>query len=263
MSLRFALSLAILIFFGTLLARLPARAIVALLPAGSACDQPQGTIWHGSCARVQSGTLSLTDFGWTVHPSELLRLKLSADLTSSDPRIMGQAQLQLERGGTIVVHALQAHLPLQQGLSIFPSGFQGTLDVDVATLQLQHGELAALVGTLRAQQLGSDSFGELGDFELSFSPADAAAPNADSANEHAAAATGASRDGSVAVGQLHDLSGPLSLQAQLLLKQRNGYQVSGSMMARTSASRELTQALALLGPPDSAGRRSFSLAGTL
>jgi hypothetical protein len=250
MSLRVALSLAILIFFGTLLARLPARAIVALLPAGSACDQPQGTVWHGSCARVQSGALSVSDFGWTVHPSDLMRLKLSADLSSSDPRIAGQALLQIERGGTIVVHSLQAHLPLQQGLSVFPSGFQGALDVDVATLRLQHGTLAALVGTLRAQQLRSDSFGELGDFELRFSPPNAAAPNEEG-------------DSGVAVGQLHDLSGPLSLQAQVLLRQGNGYQISGTMMARPSAGSELTQALALLGPPDGGGRRSFSLSGTL
>jgi len=258
MSLRVALSLAILIFFGTLLARLPARTIVALLPAGSACDQPQGTVWHGSCARVQSGAVSLADFGWTLHPSELLRMRLSADLTSSDPRLTGQALLQIERGGTIVVRSLQARLPLQQGLSVFPSGFQGVLDVDVSTLRLQQGALAALVGTLRAQQLRSDSFGELGDFELLFSPLDAGA-----ANEPSPDAQTASRDGRVAVGQLRDLSGPLSLQGQLLLKQRNGYQISGTLMARPSASRELTQALALIGPPDSAGRHSFSLGGTL
>ena len=83
--------------------------------------------------------------------------------------------------------------------------------------------LAALVGTLRAQQLHSDSFGELGDFELRFSPPEA--PNEDSG---------------VAVGQLHDLSGPLSLQAQVLLARQNGYQISGTMMAISRAFRSVS-----------------------
>jgi hypothetical protein len=242
MSSRLALSLALLVFLLTVLARLPARAVAALLPATIVCAQPEGTVWHGECARVQSGAIALDDLAWTVHPLGLLGLHLSADVSSGDPRLTGRAHLELERGGTVAVHGLEAQLPLQGGLSVFPPGFQGTIELDIASLRLDHGSLSELVGAARALQLRNDSLGDLGSFELRFTP-----PSA---------------DGPI-VGQLRDLSGPLALQGQVALTRQLGYQVSGSLFARASASRELTQALQLLGAPDSEGRRSFTLAGSL
>jgi hypothetical protein len=256
MSPRLALGLALLAFLATLLARLPARAVTALLPATVVCEQPQGTVWHGACAQVRSGAVAIDDLGWNVHPLALLQLRLSADVSSGDPRIAGQAHVELGRDGTLEVRTLEAQLPLQGGLNLFPPGFQGTVQVDVATLRLVHGELGELVGTLRALQLRSDSFGELGSFELRFPPASATAvPAAD--------ITGGAAADSAIVGQLRDLSGPLSLQGQLMLTRRFGYELTGTLLARASASTQLTQALQLLGAPDSEGRRSFSLAGTL
>jgi hypothetical protein len=242
MSSRLALSLALLVFLVTVLARLPARVVTALLPATIVCDQPEGTVWHGGCGRVQSGAFALDDLAWTVHPLGLLGLRLSADVSSSDPRLNGRAHLELERGGTVAVQALEAQLPLQGGLSVFPPGFQGTIELDVASLRLDHGALSELVGAARALQLRNDSLGELGNFELRFAPA--------------------GPDGPI-VGELRDLSGPLSLQGQVALTRQFGYQVSGSLLARAAASSELTQTLQLLGAPDSEGRRSFTLAGSL
>ncbi len=110
-----------------------------------------------------------------------------------------------------------------------------------------------------------------GDFELRFAPHDAGTP-ADDTSPGTASGTplslggslaAGSADSTAAVGQLRDLSGPLSLQAQVLLTRQNGYQVSGTLMARAAASSELAQAAQLLGPADSEGKRSFSFAGKL
>jgi len=243
MSTRAALVLAIVVFVVTLLVRWPARALTPLLPAGISCDGAAGTVWHGSCARVHGGHTTLADVSWTLHPAALLRLRLSADVASADPRASGRARVQLSRGGELQISALSAQLPLQGGLSLLPRGLSGTLLFALARAQLRHGELTELTGSVRVLQLRSASqSAELGSFELQFPPA---------------------AKGAAIQGQLRDLGGPLSLSGQLRLTRGNSYELSGSVAARGDASPQLVQALQLLGPPDTQGRRTFSLAGSL
>ena len=239
MSLRLALILAILVFLGTLLVRLPARAAATLLPSTVVCEQPTGTLWQGSCAHLQTPSLTLSDVGWRLHPAALLHGMLSADVSSADPRLSGQGSIELERGNIVTAHALQLRLPLQSGLSQIPPGFAGTIEAEIASVRLDKGMLDGLVGTVRVLQLHSDLLGELGSFELHFP-----------------------EDGSM-VGQLRDLSGPLALQGQVQLTRQNAYTISGMLQTRPDASSQLTQAVQLIGPPDNEGRRSFSLAGPL
>lgn len=139
----------------------------------------------------------------------------------------------------MTAHAVALRLPLQAGLSQIPPGFEGTIEAEIASARLDNGALVELVGTVRALQLHSDLLGELGSFELRFP-----------------------EDGSM-IGQLRDLSGPLALEGQVQLTHENAYTASGMLLARPGASSELAQALQLIGPPDSDGRRGFSLAGHL
>lgn len=243
MSIRSALLLAIVVFVGTLLARLPASALVPLLPTGISCQEPSGTVWHGSCAQLRDGSFNLSGFSWTLHPVPLLRLRLSAELNSEDPRAVGHTGVEITRDGQISVQGLSAQLPLQGGLALFPRGLAGTVQIAVDGAQLQRQQLLALQGSIRVLQLRSESqSADLGSFELLFPPAPAGSP---------------------IEGQLHDLGGPLSVSGQLRLMRGGGYDLSGSVAAREQASPELLQALQLLGPADPQGRRTFSLAGSL
>ncbi len=243
MSLRSALLLAILVFVATLLARLPARALTPLLPAGVSCEMPGGTVWHGSCARLRDGSFSLEGINWTVHPAALLRLRLSAELSSDDPRALGHTSVELTRDGQIRLQGLSAQLPLSGGLRLFPQGLAGTLQIALDEARLQHDQLLALQGSIRVLQLRSeDEPADLGNFELLFPAAPEGAP---------------------IEGQLHDLGGPLSVRGQLRLMRGGGYDLSGWVVARPQASPDLIQALQLLGSPDAEGRRMFSLAGSL
>lgn len=243
MSIRSALLLAIVVFVITLVARLPATALVPLLPAGVSCQTPAGTVWKGSCAQLHDGAVSLDGFSWRLHPAELLRLRLSAELRSDDPRVQGHTNVQITRDGLIRLQGLSAQLPLQNGLALFPRGLAGTLQIAIEGAQLQHEQLLALQGSIRVLQLRSeDQSADLGSFELLFPPAPAGAP---------------------IEGQLHDLGGPLSVSGRLRLMRGGGYDLSGSVAARPQASPELLQALQLLAPPDGQGRRPFSLAGSL
>jgi hypothetical protein len=243
MSIRTALVLAVIVFAATLLVRWPARALTGLLPAGLSCDVPAGTVWRGSCAQLRSGSTTLGGFTWTLHPAALLRLRLSADLHSDDPHASGSAHVQLSRGGDLQISALSAQLPLQGGLSLLPQGLAGTVQVALDQVRLRHGELVALTGSVRVLQLRSDAQSmDLGSFELQFP---------------------STLPDSPIQGQLRDLGGPLAVSGQLQLTRGNNYALSGSVTARGDASPQLVQALELLGPPDSQGRRTFSLAGSL
>jgi general secretion pathway protein N len=243
MSIRSALLLAVLVFVVTLFARLPAGALVPLLPAGLSCEQPGGTVWHGSCGQLRYGRFRLSRVSWKVHPAALLRLRLSAELFSDDPRVQGHTLVQLSRDGQIRVQGLSAQLPLKGGLSLLPQGLTGTVQVALDGARLQHEQLLALQGSIRVLQLRSESqAADLGSFELRFPPAAPGAP---------------------IEGQLHDLGGPLSVNGQLRLLRGGGYDLSGWVLARDQASPELLQALQLLGSPDAQGRRMFSLAGSL
>jgi hypothetical protein len=243
MSIRSALLLAIIVFVITLLARLPASALTPLLPMGISCEMPGGTVWHGSCGQLRDGSLSLNGVSWTVHPAALLRLRLSAELSSDDPRAQGHTGVELARDGEIHLQGLSAQLPLQGGLRVFPEGLAGTVQIALDDARLQHQQLLALQGSIRVLQLRSESqSADLGSFELMFPP---------------------SSPGSPIEGRLHDLGGPLSVDGQLRLMRAGGYDLSGSVAARGAASPELLQALQLLGPADAQGRRMFSLAGSL
>lgn len=243
MSTRTALLLAVLVFLGTLLARLPARTLLPLLPTQISCQMPIGTVWQGGCTQLRSGPLTLTSVSWSLHPSALLRGRLSAQLSSADPRASGQAAVEVSHDGELAVHDLAAQLALKDGLSVLPHGLGGTVLLQVAHARLQHGDLTQLEGSVRVLQLRSESqAADLGSFELSFPPAEPGAP---------------------VQGRLFDLGGPLSVSGQLRLTRGGGYDLSGTVAARPGANPDLVQALQLLGPADAQGRRTFSLAGTL
>jgi hypothetical protein len=243
MTTRAALLIAILVFVITVLVRLPARTLLPLLPPQVSCETPSGTVWHGACAQLRSGTVSLSGFTWHVQPAQLLRGGLQAELVSTDPKASGQAIVTLSAHQQVDVHQLTAQLPLRNGLSVLPHDLSGTVQVSVDRAQLRHGQLLALQGFVRVLQLRSESqAADLGSFELRFPPA---AP------------------GDPIQGQLQDLGGPLSVSGQLRLMRSGGYDLSGWVVARPSASPELVQALQLLGPADAQGRRMFSVAGSL
>jgi hypothetical protein len=63
-------------------------------------------------------------------------------------------------------------------------------------------------------------------------------------------------------GVVHDLGGPLALDATLQLTRDPGYVLQGQVTARPSAPAEFADELKYLGSPDASGRRPFSLSGT-
>jgi hypothetical protein len=243
MALRATLILAAVVFLSTLLVRLPARALLALLPADVSCAAPDGTVWSGSCEELRIGTLRVSSLSWTLHPAALLRLRLAADIASQDPAANGHAQLELAPNGNLEITGLAANVALPGGSAPVPAGTSGTLQLAIGSARIEDRHLVALLGKIDLQDLHIENpAADLGSFELQFAP-----PG----------------QGGAVVGQLRDLNGPLAVSGLLQLSPAGVYDLEGTLAPKPGASADLTQALQLLGAPDAQGRRAFSLAGSL
>jgi hypothetical protein len=234
MSLRAAFILAAIVFLITLLVRLPARALLPLLPADVSCALPAGTVWSGSCEQLRIGTVGVSSLSWALHPLGLLRIHIAADVNSQDPAANGHARMELSPNGNLEISGLSANVALPGNWALVPA-------IDAA--RIQDGHLLALAGKIDLQSIHLENpAADLGSFELQFAPANEGAPM---------------------VGRLRDLNGPLAVSGLLQLSRAGAYDLEGSVAPRPGASADLAQALQLLGPPDAQGQRAFSLAGSL
>jgi hypothetical protein len=243
MSAKTAILLVMAVFALTLLVRLPAGVLAWLLPRSVACESPAGTLWRGGCAEIRSGALALADVHWQLHPLSLLRAQAALDVDSSDPRARGNAYLTLHVNGDLDIASLSASLPLEGGLMPAPAGWSGVLDLGIDRASVRGGHIADVQGTLTARSLHMDHpNADLGSFELKFPTA----PVGDAPM----------------IGTLRDLGGPLMVAGQLQLRRDGSYELDGTIASRDAPSADLQQFLNLLGPPDAAGRRAVSFAGT-
>jgi general secretion pathway protein N len=221
-----------------LLLQLPLRWVTALLPRGVHCSEAQGTLWQGHCGglRWQGGALGDLDF--RLHPLSLLTLRLAADVHLKSPTADIRGRLALG-WGVVQARALEATLPLSNVLvAALPAGVRGQMQTDLERLDLRSGHIHALVGRVDLLHLMDDT-DPIGDYRITFPPG--------------------SGD---PIGELHDLGGPLDVQASLHLAP-SGFVLEGRVAARASAPAALARQIRYLGSPDAAGRRPFSVAGTL
>jgi hypothetical protein len=242
--LRVALILAAILFVITLLVRLPASVLSSQLPSEVVCDEPSGTVWHGTCDQVRADGVSISGVSWTLHPLSLLSLTLNADLSSSDPNAGGSASVELHRNGDARISALHFSMPLTPALQLLPAGSTATLMLALPSARIQAQHLTAVEGVVTLQQFRlSNPAAELGSYEMQFAPA--------------------AGDGDM-VGQFHDLNGPLVVSGQLRLQPSGAFEINGTVAARPNAGNDINQALqTFLGPADTQGQRPFSVAGTL
>lgn len=241
---------AALLFIVTVLVRLPASWALHLLPADLSCEQPAGTLWHGSCARVQAAGVAAGPIHWNLRALPLLIARLDAEVQSEDARLPLRAQLQLRPGGRVEAHAVHGQFELSpELLRSFPEGWQGTVRVDLDSLVFADGGLQSLQGTVDINELRQLSPAmAVGSYRLEFSP-ETGAPAADA--RHAV------------VASLRDTAGPLSVAGKLRYSMAEGYEINGTVAARSDAAPELAKSVEFLPAADGQGRHQFSLAGTL
>lgn len=230
-----------------LAAMLPASVALRFLPPGLALDGLEGSVWRGSVANATWKGHALGPVRWTNRPWRLPLLELNYALDYGPPGEAVAADLSVRTGGRVQLSSLRGSLPMSrfQGF-LSPRGWNGRVEFDVRRLELQDGRPVAAEGTVHVRGLSAPYAGSggLGDFELLLG------------------------EGSVGTegiaGRLRDLgTGALTVRATLSLDPSGQYLLSGEVATAPGADPRVQQALAYLGPPDSLGRRSFAIEGTL
>jgi general secretion pathway protein N len=230
-----------------LVATLPASVALRFLPPDLTLEGLDGSIWRGGVANASWKGHSLGPIRWSNRPWRLPLLELNYALDYGPPDETVELDLAVHTGGRVQLSNLRGALPIArfQGF-LTPRGWSGRAELDVARLELRDGRPVAAEGTVHVRGLSAPYAGSggLGDFELLL---------------------GAGSVGAEGIaGRLRDLgTGALTVRATLALDPGGQYLLSGEVATNPGADPRVQQALAYLGPPDSLGRRSFAIEGTL
>jgi len=237
-----------LLFAFTVVLRAPAGWLLGALPAGVECHSAEGSLWQGSCARLQIPGAALDGVSWTLHAGPLLLGHLDVDLQSTDAQATGTARVSLGFGGLRSLRMLRAALPIDSGrLPLFPAGWTGRLELDFDAIEFDAGRITQIAGAATAHELAQRNPPlPFGSYELRFAPAEP---------QHGAA------DAPIR-GELRDLGGPLAVNGALTIRNGHDYVLSGQVAPRAAASADLGKLVEFLGAPDAQGRRTFTLEGS-
>ncbi|HLG53211.1 MAG TPA: type II secretion system protein N [Steroidobacteraceae bacterium] len=234
---------AFLVFLAILV---PAPLLLRWLPAGITANGLEGTIWSGRAQSVGVGGRTIGAVAWSCRPWRLVVLEWSCRLELQPPD--GELSVALSGGfdGPLQGRDLAGSLAIEQfqGIGV-PTGWTGHLELDVARLVIAGGLPVEAEGRLFVRELkapGPDG-AKLGDFELIIG--------------EGAVGTGA------LTGRLRDLGGPLRVRGTVELKEGRSYLLTGEVAPGPGAGEDIFDTLAFLGPPDSLGRRPFTVEGTL
>ena len=230
-----------------LLLRPPARVVVWFLPAQVHCEQIAGTLWQGRCGQAWVQRAALPEqikvqLSWQLLPARLLRGRLAAQINLSRGASALQAVVQRSPSALEVLSIRGTVLLEDQLLPGIPAGWHGIASVDDLRLKLHGVALQSLEGRVLLRNVSSvvPVPVDYGNYSITWPRAKGEALES---------------------ARIVDEGGPLVLQAQLVLEPSGGWQLEGTVAARSAPSPVLAGLLQLLSPADAAGLRQFSIAG--
>ena len=236
--------LVIVAFAAIVLARLPASWLLPKTSADFNCASVEGSIWSGYCSGLTVRGTALGDLTWQLRPGRLLVGRLAAHIDlEHPPAASARADVEIGLGDTVVARNVTASLPLDSTvLPAVPPTLTGTMHADLALAKVtKKGIVTALEGSIEASNLVDHSgyVTPLGNFAVTF-------PGG----------------GSQPTGNVQDAGGPLAVTGTIVLTPQPGYDLSGYVTPRPSATQPLLNAIEFLGSPDAQGRRQFAMSGT-
>lgn len=240
--------LAVCVFAGIVIARLPAGWVLPGPDSGMACADVDGTVWSGTCTGLTVQQQPVGDLSWELHAARLLAGKLNADVLLTRPTGSVQGNVEVGFDKKITARDVKADLPIDQELvaNLPPNlhGLRGKIHAELAQVRVAGTTLKAIQGVVEARDLTYTEGGPAqrwGSYSVTFPPPSGGNP----------------------VGQLRDLgNGPLAVEGTIRLTPEPGYDVEGLVAARPTAPPDLVEDLRFLGSPDAQGRRPFSRAET-
>jgi len=237
----------VIAFLVFLVALVPATVLTRWLPPDVAASGLDGTVWSGRAASVSLRGRPMGAVNWSCRPWPLLMLEWSCRVDLQPPGGTVSALLSGDfHGEEIEARDLAGQLPIThfEGI-VTPRGWTGILNLDVTKARIAGGLPQDAEGKIvvRGLKAPGPNGALLGDFELTIG--------------EGAVGTG------TLTGRLADLGGPLHVRGTIELKRDRSYFASGEVSPGPGAGPEILDTLGFLGPPDLAGRRPFTVEGTL
>lgn len=237
--------------------------VLATLPAGVAAGRLEklgvrasawtGSIWNGGAQGLTWRDAPIGDLAWQLSPVALLGGKAAghALLTRTDGRL--ETDFSASPGGNARLTGTSFDLPVAAMSMLplgMPKGWQGRASGRFDEIVLDAGWPAGIRGTLDMDDLVAPPprNANVGGFRVVFphpNPKGVA-----SLPDHLSAL-------------VTDKQGPFSVEGALSIARDRSFLFEGMVAPRGPVPEGMQHSLEILGPPDAAGRRPFSVSGTL
>ena len=248
-------AVALLVFVA---ATLPAGVLASpLRKAGLEARGFGGSVWSGRATGLALRGTFLGDASWTLAPAKLLRGRAAGRFQLVRPGGGVEADYEVTLTGQhILLTGARFALPIELLNTLplgLPSGWRGQATGDFTEARLDRGGPAVLRGSLDLDGLVSPPprNAPLGSFHVVFPHP---APQA---------SLSVPDDPANVTAQVVDKEGPYAVEAQFTLSPSRAFALEGALAPRAEVPEAMQQSLELLGPADAAGRRQFSIGGSL
>jgi hypothetical protein len=251
-------ALGVLALVAFALVTLPAGVVAGpLRKAGIEAGAFSGSLWSGRATGLAWRGAVIGDAQWTIAPTRLLagRLAGNARVTRVDGAIATGFDVALS-GADITLHGVEFDLPLAALDSLplgIPKGWLGQARGRFSAIDVQQGWPTSLQGTLDLDGLVAPPprSTAVGSFQAVF-PASQPQPS-----------LSVPPDPANLTARVGDKNGPFAVDAQLTLNRARQFAFEGTLAPRGPVPPAMERSLQLLGPADPAGRRQFSVGGSL
>ncbi|MGH8371172.1 MAG: type II secretion system protein N [Gammaproteobacteria bacterium] len=202
-----------------------------------------GSIWSGHAGQLVFESVPLGALSWDFDWRAPWSGKLGYHLTLADGVTRLKGRLAIGRAGQIVIRDLSGRVPVQRldhWLPLPPDSVTGLLQLNLNSLSVTNGMPQAADGsiTLSDANLNWPQAATLGSYSLKLHTSQGI------------------------TGDIQDTSGPLAMQAQVILQTDGQYHVQGTLAARDKDS-AAAHLLTYLGSPGPDGKYPFNFAGRL
>jgi hypothetical protein len=250
--------LGLLALLGFALATLPAAALSSpLRRAGVDAASYDGSIWAGRATALRFRGVPVGDVQWTLTALPLLRGHAAghARIARSDGACEADYDTTF-RATDVTVRNASVSLPVATLATLplgIPRGWQGRISGRLDELRLEQRWPTVVRGTFDVDAL------------IAPRPPNTALGSLRVVFPHPAPQSSLSvpSDPSNLTAHVTDKQGPFALDAQLTVGRRRAFSLDGTLAPRQAVPPGLDRALQLLGPADAAGRRQFSIGGSL
>ena len=237
--------------------------VLATLPAGVAAGRLEklgvqatafsGSIWRGRAEGLAWRNAPIGALDWSISPLSLLRGRVAghAVLVRDDGKF--ESDFSASFGGDLQLAGTAFDLPVAALSALplgIPKGWQGRARGRFDEIVVTGGWPETVRGSLDMDDLVAPPprSTNVGGFHVVMPHPKAT--GVASLPEHLSA-------------QVTDKQGPFSVEGQLSVAKDRSFLFEGMLAARGEVPEAMRHSLEILGPPDAAGRRPFSVSGTL